>query len=270
VKIVFGSLTQCMVIVADGFHSLSDGTSNVVGLVGISLSGHPADLGHPYGHYKYETLASSVIGALLLVVSFGILQQAIKGFILPREPEVSAASFIVMILTLVVNLFVVAYERTSAKRFQSELLLSDSWHTLTDVFVTGSVIAALVGIRMKIKILDPIFSAGIALLIAFVAFRILKQSSDILTDKAVIDSALIDRIVRKVKGVEDCHEIRTRGKIHSIYVDMHVLVDPNMSVENSHRLANQIEYAIKKEIEGIHDVVVHIEPTTHDHSELEG
>jgi len=270
VKIVFGVMTQCMVIVADGLHSLSDGASNIIGLVAIDISGHPADQDHPYGHQKYETLASIMIGAMLLVVAFGIFQHAVKGFFHPREPEVSGASFLVMGLTLAVNFFIVVYERHSAKKFQSEFLLSDSWHTLTDIFVTGGVIVALAGIRMKMKFLDPLFSAGIALLIAFVAFRFLKQSVDILTDKAVVNPALIDRLVRKVHGVQDCHEIRTRGKIHAIYVDLHVLVDPKMSVEDSHGLANRIEYDIKRQIQGVHDVVVHIEPTTHDHSGLEG
>ncbi len=268
IKIIFGVTTQCLMIAADGFHSLSDGTSNIVGLVAINLSGHPADEDHPYGHHKYETLASIIIGAFLLVVSFGIFQQALNGFLHPRDPEVTGMSFIVMVLCLAVNLFVVWYERLAAKKYQSEFLLSDSWHTLTDVFVTGGIFVALIGIRMNMKLLDPLFSAGIAVLIAIVAFRILKQSTDILTDKAVIDPKLIDDVVRKVPGVQDCHEIRTRGKERLIYVDMHVLVDPQMSVEDSHGLANQIEYDIKKQIEGVYEVVVHIEPITHDHSAL--
>ncbi len=269
IKILFGMATQCMVITADGFHSLSDGACNIIGLVAVAVSGHPADKDHPYGHHKFETLASVLIGALLLVVSFGIFQQAVNRFFHPGEPEVSRASFFVMVLTLGVNFFVVVYERAAAKKFRSEFLLSDSWHTLTDVFVTCGVMVGLVGIQMKMRSLDSLFSAGIATLIAFVAIQILKQSTDILTDKAVVDPGLIERVALNVAGVEDCHEIRTRGKAHSIYVDLHVLVDPKMSVEASHGLANQIEYDIKKQIEGVQDVVVHIEPTTHDHSKLE-
>ena len=268
-KIAFGFATQCMVITADGFHSLSDGTSNVVGLVGIHLSGHPADIKHPYGRHKYETLASLILAALLLVVAFGIFQHSIDAFFHPHQPRVTVTSFIVMALTLVVNLFVVWYERRAAARLQSDLLHSDSWHTLTDVFVTLGVFAALIGIRLNFPVLDPIFSLGISFAIAVVAFQILKWSSDVLTDKAVLDPSVIEKVVRTVPGVADCHEIRTRGKAHAIYVDLHVLVDPDMTVETSHRLANQVERDIKKEIQGVYDVVVHIEPTTHDHSELE-
>jgi len=268
-KIAFGWSTHCMVIVADGFHSLSDGTSNIVGLIGIHLSGHPADEKHPYGHHKYETLASLVIGSLLLVVAFSIFQHAVVSFFHPHVPEVTSMSFWVMGLTLVVNLVVVWYERGEAKKLESELLHSDSWHTLTDVFVTLGVFAALIGIRLNFPVLDSIFSLGIALAIAYVAFQILRWGADVLTDKVVLDPAVIEGIARRVPGVAGCHEVRTRGKSHAIHVDMHVLVDPSMTVDASHRLANKVERDIKKEIQGVYDVVVHIEPTTHDHSELE-
>jgi cation diffusion facilitator family transporter len=267
-KIVFGWTTHCMAITADGFHSLSDGTTNIIGLIGISISGHPADRDHPYGHQKFETMASVAVAAMLLFVSFGIFQQAVLGLFKPHAPEVTAASFIVMGLTLAANLFVVWYERRAAKRLKSDLLLSDSWHTLTDVFVTCGVFAALVGIRLNLPVLDSIFSLGIAGMIAYAAFHILKDSMDVLTDKIVMDPSVIEKVVRRVQGVADCHEIRTRGKSHAVYVDLHVLVDPAMSVEVSHRLASRIEHDIKAEIEGVEDVVVHIEPTTHDHSEL--
>ncbi len=268
-KIAFGWSTQCMVIVADGFHSLSDGTSNVVGLIGIYLSGHPADDKHPYGRHKYETLASVVIGSLLFFVAFGILQHSLLSFFHPHTPVVTPASFWVMGLTLGVNLVVVWYERAAAKRLNSGLLRSDSWHTLTDVFVTLGVFAALIGIRLNFPVLDSIFSLVIAFAIAFVAFQILKWGSDVLTDRAVLDPVVIEAIARRVPGVAGCHEVRTRGNEHAIHVDMHVLVDPEMTVDASHRLANKVEHDIKKEILGVYDVVVHIEPTTHDHSELE-
>lgn len=267
IKIVFGWITNTTVIMADGFHSLSDGTSNIIGLIGITLAAHPADKEHPYGHQKFETMASIAIGAMLLLVSFGIIQRAILGFSHPRFPEVSLASFAVMTLTLVVNLIVVGYERTVAKKCHSELLWSDSWHTLTDVFISLGVFAALIGLRMNLWILDPLFSLVIGGVIGLVGLHILKDSSNILTDKAVLDPAQVSGIVKKIKGIEDCHEIRTRGKMHAIYVDLHVLVDPRMSVEESHRLANQIECAIKEGIEGVFDVVVHIEPTNYDHTD---
>ena len=143
-KLIFGFATQCMVIVADGVHSFSDGTSNIVGLVAIHIAGHPADRDHPYGHQKYETLAAVVISFFLFVVSFGIIREAIVSFARPKATEVSALSFLLMGATFLVNLFVVWYERKKGRLLESDLLLSDSWHTMTDLFITLTVVVALV------------------------------------------------------------------------------------------------------------------------------
>ena len=269
-KLGVGLLTRCMVLVADGVHSFSDGTSNIVGLVGVSLSKHPADRDHPYGHQKYETLAAVGIGFFLFILAFGVLKEAIAGIVTPKNPEVTTASFVVMALSFIVNLFVVHYERGRGHELQSELLISDSWHTLSDIFVTLSVLLALLGIIFHIPLVDSIFSLGISGIIFFVAIGILKRSSDVLADKAVLDPSQIERIARGVEGVRDCHEVRTRGQNDDIYVDLHVLVDNEMTVLQSHHLANLIESNIRKQIPAVHDVVVHIEPVSHGHEELEG
>jgi cation diffusion facilitator family transporter len=267
-KVVFGLATHCVSITADGIHSFSDGTSNVVGLVAVTIAGHPADDDHPYGHQKYETLASVLISAFLFLVSFGILREAILGLLDEKTPEVSQASFVVMGVTLFVNLFVVWYERKKGRALKSDLLINDSWHTLTDVFVTLSVLGGLVGIGLGWSRLDSILALVIAGIIMIAAVRILKQSSDVLCDKAVLDTKEIERIVRGVEGVRDCHEIRTRGRMDDVYIDLHVLVDNEMTVIASHRLANIIEHNIRSQISGVRDVVVHIEPVSHGHEEL--
>jgi cation diffusion facilitator family transporter len=268
-KLIFGLITQCMVIAADGLHSLSDGTSNIVGLVAITISGHPADRGHPYGHRKFETLASVTIGFFLIVVSFGILREAVLALVHPRIPQVNSFSFLVMTISLFVNIFVVWYERKKAGELKSDLLLSDSWHTLSDVFVTLSVFVALIGIRLHAPRLDALFTLIIAGVIFITALKILKRGSDVLVDKAVLESGRIETIVRGVEGVRDCHKIRTRGRADQVYVDLHVLVDNQMTVQKSHHLADLIERLICQEIPAVCDVVVHIEPLSHEHEELE-
>lgn len=264
-KVTFGLATRSMSIVADGAHSFSDGASNIIGLAAVYVSGHPPDHDHPYGHKKYETLASAIIAFLLFAVSFGILREAVLGFIHQRTPEVNALSFLVMVFTLLVNCFVVWYERKKGRLLQSDFLISDSWHTLSDIFITLSVLAALVGIRLNIPYLDSIFAFVIAAVIIVTAIRILKRSSDILVDTAVIEIGRIEKIARSVEGVKDCHEIRTRGRTDDVYVDLHILVDDRMTVLDSHYLTNIIEQKIRKEIPGVQDVVVHIEPVSHEH-----
>ncbi|OGW91541.1 MAG: hypothetical protein A3D28_04705 [Omnitrophica bacterium RIFCSPHIGHO2_02_FULL_63_14] len=266
-KVVFGTATHCMVLIADGLHSFTDGASNIVGLVAVTLSGHPADHDHPYGHRKFETMASAIIAIFLFLIAFGILREAAAALFRPRTPEVNVYSFVVMGVTIAVNLFVVFYERRKSRELGSDFLWSDSWHTLSDVFVSLTVVAALIGIRLRLPLLDPVFSLLIALFIIFTAVMVLKRSWDVLVDRAVIDTALVERIVRGVEGVRDCHEIRSRGHADGVYVDLHVLVDNDMTVDRSHRLSNRIESGIRREIPGVLDVVVHVEPVSHDHEE---
>ncbi len=147
-------------------------------------------------------------------------------------------------------------------------MISDSWHTLTDVFVTVGVFIALIGIGLKVPRLDAIVSFFVAIVIVIAAIRIVKSSSDVLCDKAVLETGKIERIVRGIEGVKDCHEIRTRGRMDSVYVDLHVLVDNDMTTFASHHLANLIERNIRKEIPDVCDVVVHIEPLEHRHEEV--
>lgn len=269
-KLVLGFFTSSMTIFADGLHSFSDGASNIIGLVALSIACQAPDEDHPYGHQKFETLASTAIAVLLFLVSFRIYKEAVVGIFSNRPaPDINWQSFFLMAFTLLVNVFVVLYEKKKARELQSELLNSDAWHTLTDIFVTASVLTALVGIRLHVPRLDAFFALFIATVILVTAFGILKRSADILTDKAVIDPCRIDQIVRGVEGVRDCHEIRTRGQKDDAYVDLHVLVDNETSVIESHRVATLIELRIKKRIPGVRDVVVHIEPVSHEHEEPE-
>lgn len=267
-KILLGLATRSIAVTADGLHSFSDGASNIIGLVAIRIARHPADEDHPYGHQKYETLASTAIAFLLFLVAFRVYKEALSGFLNPEPMRVSALSFVVMGVTLVVNIFVVAYERRAAKRLNSDLLRSDSSHTLTDVFVTLSVLAALLGTKMGIPYLDAGFSLVIATVIIVTALGILKQSSDVLCDKAVLDAAEVKRIVMSLEGVRDCHEIRTRGQADVVYLDLHVLVDNEMTVLVSHEVANRIEKNLRQAFPVVHDVVVHIEPLSHSHEEI--
>ena len=268
-KLLIGHWTQSTTIFADGLHSFSDGTSNIIGLVGISIAGHPADYDHPYGHEKYETLAATGIGVLLLFVAGRIYWEAFQSFIGARPAaQIGGLSFLVMGATLLVNVFTVVYERRQAARFRSDLLKADSVHTLTDVFVTLSVLGALVAIRMGVPKADSIAAMGVATVIVVTAAGLLKVSSDVLCDKAPIEPSRVEEIVRRVEGVRDCHEIRTRGRADAVYVDMHVLVDGEMTVLASHDLANIIERDIRRDISGVQDVVVHIEPVSHGHDGL--
>jgi len=259
-KIIFGFLSRCESMAADGFHSLSDGASNIIGLIGIAIAARPIDADHPYGHKKYETFYSLGIAALLFLVSFNLIKEGLSRFAHPVLPQVDIRSFIVMIGTICINFLVMRYEYKKGKSLQSDFLVADSMHTRADIFTSFTVIGALVSIKMGYPILDPIVTLLISLFIAYAAIEIIKDASKVLCDTVVMDGKKIANIVLKVKGVRSCHKIRTRGRPDDICIDLHVLVDPEMHITEAHKVCYAIEETLKNSIPEVSDVLVHIEP----------
>lgn len=260
-KIIYGFFSKCSSITADGFHSFSDGASNIIGLIGISLASQPKDRDHPYGHKKYETLFSLGIAAALFIVSLNLFKEGMNRLYHPVIPQIDFRSFLIMLVTLGLNLWVMRYEYKKGKILQSDILVSDSLHTRADILTSLSVIAALIAIKFGYPIVDPIVTLLIAFFILYTAYCIVKESSSVLCDTAVIlDVKKIVDVVLSVKGVRTCHKIRTRGRPDDIYIDLHVQVNPDMHMEEAHRISYEIEEAIKKNIPQVTDVVVHMEP----------
>jgi cation diffusion facilitator family transporter len=260
-KIVCGLIIRSSSMTADGFHSLSDGASNIIGLVGIHFASRPKDNDHPYGHRKYETFFALGIAFLLFLVAIGIVHESIGRFTSPIMPQINAISFIIMMLTTGVNFIVMHYENKKGKELKSDILISDSLHTRADIFTSLSVILALFAIRLGYPILDPVISIMIAIFIAYAGFGIMKESSAILCDTAaILDVKQIVDIVLSIEGTKNCHKVRTRGRPDDIYVDLHVQVDNNTRIDSAHKISYAIEDAIKKSIPEVTDVVVHMEP----------
>lgn len=260
-KILYGLFTRCASMTADGFHSLSDGASNIVGLIGISLACQPSDVDHPYGHKKYETFFSLCIAGILGIICFHLIEEGIKRLYNPVIPRIDAVSFIVMLATLSINLLVANYEHKKGEALKSDILVSDAMHTRADILTSLSVIITLVVIKLGFPVLDAIATIIITLFIAKAAFEIVHQTSRVLCDTAVIvDLKKIENVVLSIEGVKTCHKIRTRGRPDDIYVDLHVQVNPAMHIDQAHKISTLIEEAIKKNIPEVTDVVVHMEP----------
>ena len=260
-KILYGLFTHFQSMTADGFHSLSDGTSNIIGLIGIHFACQPVDHDHPYGHKKYETFYSQGIAVLLFVVAFNLARKGIERIYHPAVSRIDVFSFIIMLVTIAINIWVMRYEFSKGRVLKSDILTSDSMHTKADIFTSLSVIIALVVVKLGFPILDPIATIVISLFIAHAGFDILKQSSAVLCDTApILDEQRIKDIVLGVNGVKSCHKIRTRGRPDDIQIDLHVQVNSSMHMEEAHKISYEIEGAIKKGIPEVSDVVVHMEP----------
>ncbi|MBI4838532.1 MAG: cation transporter [Nitrospirae bacterium] len=259
-KIIYGYLTNSISMFSDGFHSFFDGTSNVIGLASIWLASQPPDKNHPYGHKKYETLSTIAIAVLIFIAGIEILKKAYHGFTEVHIVEVTSLSFIIMAVTLLINMWVMTYEKKKGLELKSDFLLADALHTKTDIFVSLSVIISLIAVKTGYPVIDSIAAVVIAVFIGRMGFEILKSAAEVLTDAARLDSLEINNVVLQIQGIRECHEIRTRGKEDSIHIDLHVLVDPEVQIQKAHELSHSVEEIIKKNFPSVVDVIVHIEP----------
>ncbi len=261
-KIIYGKMTNSLAMFADGLHSLSDGSSNIIGLIGIAVASRPRDIGHPYGHRKYETLASMAIAVVLFLIAFKLISESVHKLIHQEliNPEANLLSFVVMGATLAVNIGVMKYEFRKGKELNSDFLVADSLHTSSDILASIMVIISLISVRLGLPIIDVITGIIISLLIGYVGIRILKDSSKVLCDYAVINVQQICDALSDMKEVIGCHRIRTRGRSDEIHVDLHITVDKNMPVIKAHELSTAIEKRIRGKFPGVTDVMVHIEP----------
>jgi cation diffusion facilitator family transporter len=259
-KIVFGYYTRSVAITSDGYHSLTDSFSNIVGLVGLRIARKPPDIDHPYGHRKYETLTAAGIFVALILVVEEVVRNAIEHLRTGEAGTVTGTSFAVMILTLAVNLGVVAYERRKARQLSSELLLADAMHTRSDVFTSLGVIGSLIGVKLGYPILDPIGGLVVAVFIALTGFEIAREASRILTDRIVMEEEDIRRVVMGVPRVVGCHQIRSRGSADHVFLDLHVWVRPDLRLDEAHHISHQVKDALMVKYPEIADAIIHIEP----------
>ena len=259
-KIVLGYTTGAVSILSDGFHSLTDSASNVVALVAISVARQPPDADHPYGHRKYETMASLAILVFLVVVLVEVLSAAADRFINGGTPKVFPEGIGLMAVTLVVNLFVVAYEMREGRRLTSEVLRADAKHTRSDVLTSGAVLGALIGVWAGYPLLDPMAALLVAGFIGHACWSIAQEASRILADEIVIPEAEVRIVVQSVPEVIGCEKIRTRGAADHAFLDLHLWLHGDTPLQDAHATSHVVKDRLMAKFPQLADVVIHIEP----------
>lgn len=264
-KLVVGLLSGSLAILTDAINSLLDASANVVGLVGMAIASRPPDPDHPYGHRRFEALTALIIAGSMALLVVQVLQEAWRRLHEPVSPEVTALSFAVMGITLAVNLGVSTWERRRGRELQSSILSADSKHTAADALVSTAVLMGLVAIRLGYPIVDLVLAVGIAGVIAWGAWTIIRDAALTLSDTAAVPLETIERAVRSVPGVRGVHNIRTRGGDGLVWVDLHIQVDPELTVRAGHDIASAVARAVEEAIGQPTDVTVHVEPALPEH-----
>ena len=259
-KIVLGYSTGAVSIISDGYHSLTDSASNVVALVGVSIARRPPDANHPYGHRKYETMASLGILIFLVIVLVQVLNTAADRFVNGGTPRVFPEGIGIMAVTLVINMFVVAYEMKEGRRLNSEVLRADAKHTRSDVLTSGAVLGALFGVWLGYPLLDPMAALLVAGFIGHACWSIAQEASRVLADEIVIAEKDVREVVQSVPDVIGCEKIRTRGSADYAFLDLHLWLPGDTPLERAHATSHVVKDRLMAKFPQLADVVIHIEP----------
>lgn len=269
-KFVAGILGHSSAMIADAVHSLSDFATDVVVLVFVRISNRPQDDCHDYGHGKYETLATTVIGIALLAVAVGILYSGISKILLWIEgddlPSPGYLALWAALVSIIVKELVYQYTWRVGRRLDSQAVIANAWHHRSDALSSiGTAIgiggAILLGHRWTV--LDPVASVVVGLFILKVAFDLLKQGVDELMEHSLppdVERDILDLIISYPDVVEP-HHLRTR-RIGSYYaIEIHIRMDGNLTLTQSHTRATDIENSIKNRFGAQTHVSIHVEPT---------
>jgi cation diffusion facilitator family transporter len=261
-KLVCGELIGSLALRADGFHSSLDALNNVLGLSVARAAARPPDQGHPYGHRKFEVLASLGIGLAILGVAVRTGYAAFGALFAERRLDVGAGALSVVLGTLGVNIVVALLEKRAGNRLRSPLLLADAQHTLSDVFVTIAVLVGMLGARAGFPKADAAAALTVLVLIGYVSYGILRSAIAALADEAVLPADQVSDAILSLEGVRAVRRVRSRGAAPDVRVDLIIEVDPKLSVTAAHALADRVEETMIARWPDITDVLVHVEPAS--------
>ena len=259
-KLTYGYAADIVSLQADGFHSGFDGLANVIGLIAIGLAHKPPDPEHPYGHRKLEVAASLVIGLMVMLgfleVGRGVWDAAVSG----TAPQVSAASYAVVVAALLVSLGVSFYERREGERLNSMILKADSAHTLTDSVAGLSVLLGMYLVDIGIPVGDVLAALAVMFFIGMTAYRVLREGLDVLVDTSYLDPEAVRSLVEEIPEVRSCHYVRSRGMPGHVHVDLHLSLDPQMKLEAAGEILLRVKERLTVHFDDVTDVIVQVEP----------
>ena len=261
VKVVVGIHTGALTVLGAALESGLDTFNNVIGISLVSVAARAPDEDHPYGHDKFETLGALGIVGFLSISCFELLREGIEALLSQRVPHhVSASDLAIVVTTLVVNVFVVSYERRRGEALGSAFLLADAAHTGSDILVTLLALASLALWRAGLAWLDAVLAIAVALIIAWSGYRILRESIPILVDQRAIEARRLRDVVLAVPEIHEVRNVRSRSTASGqLFAEVTIAVSGGTSVDEAHRLADAVEDAIEREF-GTSEVTVHVEP----------
>jgi cation diffusion facilitator family transporter len=263
IKIVIGFAAHSQALVADGIHSFSDLFTDFLVLFAAKHAHREADQEHPYGHGRIETVATVALGVALLTVAIGISYDAVRRLMAPELLLVPGAlALVAAFISVFAKEAIYQYTVRIARRLRSNMLHANAWHSRSDAISSIVVVIGVGGTMAGLPWLDAVAAIVVALMIAKIAWDLLWKSLQELIDTA-LDTEQVEAIsasIRDVPGVRSLHMLRTRRSGSDALVDVHIQVDPRLSVSEGHQIGESVRGGLLEDTDEVTDVTVHIDP----------
>lgn len=262
IKIVVGYLAGSMALVADGIHSISDMTTDIAVLLGVHFGSKQPDEEHQYGHGRTETFAAAFIGIALLVVGAVMIYRAAIDMAAGKYSTPGFVVLFVALISVVVKELLYRMTKRIAIKSHSSALYANAWHHRSDAFSSIAVVAGFISLKFGFKYGDQMAAVGVGLMIILVAIRIISDCLSELTERAVDSDTIehIKNIINENSSIHQWHKLRTRTVGREVFLDLHILVAPDLSIADAHQIAENLENTLDEQITRPVNITIHIEP----------
>ncbi|MBN2457389.1 MAG: cation transporter [Sedimentisphaerales bacterium] len=262
VKVSVGYLAGSMALIADGIHSVSDMSTDLVVLLGFHLGSKEPDQSHPYGHGRIETFSAGLIALFLVFVGSGMIYYASAGIAGARIASFHITVLIVAVISVALKEMLYRITKRIALASHSSALYANAWHHRSDALSSVVVLIGYISIKAGFEYGDQVAAVGVGLMIILVAVRILGRCLSELTESAVDRSTIekIKYVIRADDSIRHWHKLRTRTVGREVFLDLHILVDPELSITTAHEISDRFEKTLAEQLSRPVNIIVHIEP----------
>ncbi|MBN1285638.1 MAG: cation-efflux pump [Anaerolineae bacterium] len=260
IKFAVGLLTGSLAMLADAVDSSLDAVANLIAMLMTRIAGRPADADHPYGHRRFETLAAMLVGGLLLLAAWELVQNSVTRLVSGEVPELTVANFAVMVVAFGVNIVLYIYQQRASQRFRSEALQASAADKRNDIMVSCTVFVSLVVVELGLGWVDAAAALVVVALTGRTAFNVVRNAASVLVDCAALDAGAVQAIAETVPGVQQIMRVRSRGPADDVHLDMDVRVAPPTTTAHCAAIAGEMRARLRDHFDGLSDVQVNFLP----------
>ena len=263
IKIGFGILGQSAALIADGIHSLSDLLSDLLVIIAVRLGSRKADYEHPYGHRRFETIATVILGVSLVTIG-GLISWSVMNRMAHPEhlPVPNFMGLGIAAVSILVNEWLYHYTKRIAKKTRSKLLMANAWHQRSDAISSLVVLFGIGAVMLGYPLADAIAAIVVALMVAKIGLNLVLESI-----KELVDTSLPPKVIAEIRatimgidGVEGIHLLRSRQMGEDALIDAHIVVDPRITVSEGHTISDTVRDELVSRFDDVMDVLVHVDP----------